>query len=181
MADSRQAYRRTDNHDGSSTLLELVREPLPDPLPRTSVLIRVHAVSLNYRDANITHGGNPWPVVPRGIPGSDAAGEIVAVGSEVTLKVGDRVTPILDLASITGREQARTWLVADVDGVLADYVVFDASQVCKIPAHLSWDEASTLPCAGLTAWSALKGMGMGSTVLIQGKTHPHRYSVCLSD
>jgi NADPH:quinone reductase-like Zn-dependent oxidoreductase len=72
------------------------------------VLIKIHAISLNYRDINILNGTNPWPVKEDGIPCSDAAGEVFAVGDAVTLvKVGDRVTPILDQKNITGDEADR--------------------------------------------------------------------------
>ena len=94
----------------------------------------MNAISLNWRDANIVNGQNPWPVLPNGIPCSDAAGEIIALGNGVGnggLKVGDTVTPILDQASITGREQERSWLAADIDGVLADYLVIDQSSGCQ--------------------------------------------------
>jgi NADPH:quinone reductase-like Zn-dependent oxidoreductase len=132
-------------------------------------LIKVYAVSLNYRDANIANGGNPWPVVPKGILCNDAAGEIVTVGEKVkSLAVGDRVGPIVDTENITGREAARSWLAADEDGVLADYLIFDEDKITKLPQHLDWVEASIIPCAGVTAWSALKGIGIGNSVLIQG-------------
>lgn len=166
---SRHAWRRTEKYDGDSPLLNLATEDLASHLPPTFIRIKVHAISVNYRDANITNGRNPWPVLPNGIPCSDAAGEVIAVGDSVkNFVVGDRVSPIFDQASITGREQDRIWLAADVDGVLADYLELDERVVSKIPGHLTWHEASTLPCAGLTAWNALKGMTAGNTVLIQG-------------
>lgn len=119
-----------------------------------------------------------------GIPCSDAAGTIVAIGGENPdagvrndgLKVGDVVTPVIDQASITGREQARCWLAADVDGVLADYLVVHRELVVKTPKYLTelgmqgMEEASLLNCAGLTAWSALKGLGIGASVLVQGRS-----------
>ena len=133
------------------------------------MLIRVHAVALNYRDANIANGGNPWPVTNNGIPCNDAAGEVIAAGDKVrSLKVGDRVAPITDTENLTGREAGRSWLAADEDGVLADYVVFEEWKVCKLPGYLDWVSASIIPCAGTTAWSALKGVGIGQSVLIQG-------------
>lgn len=165
---SRQAYRRTDNHTPGAPKVELVTEALP-PLAPDAVLIKVYAVSLNYRDANIANGGNPWPVTPHGIPCSDAAGEVVAVGKMVKkLVLGDRVAPILDTKNITGRESTRSWLAADEDGVLAGYLVFEEEKVCKLPVHLDWTGASIIPCAGVTAWMALKDVGIGKTVLIQG-------------
>lgn len=167
---SRRAFRRTDDFAPGNPKLKLVAEHLPLPLHPTSVLIKVHAVGLNYRDANIANGGNPWPVLPHGILGNDAAGEIVAVGDRVkTLVLGDRVAPITDTENITGRESTRSWLAADEDGVLADYLVFDETKVCKLPGYLDWLCASIIPCAGVTAWAALKDTRIGQTVLIQGE------------
>jgi NADPH:quinone reductase-like Zn-dependent oxidoreductase len=149
--------------------LKLVEENLPLPLQPTSVLIKLHAVALNYRDANIAHGGNPWPVIPNGILCNDAAGEIIAVGEKVkSLAIGDRVGPIIDTEYISGREVGRSWFAADEDGVMADHIVFDESVLCKLPVYLDWVSAATIPCAGVTAWSALKGMSIGQT-LIQGQ------------
>lgn len=165
----RQAYRRTDNYTSGKAKVKLITEPLSLPLAPTAVLIKVQAVSLNYRDANIAHGGNPWPVVPNGILCNDAAGEVIAVGEKVkTLAVGDRVAPITDTENISGREAGRSWLAADEDGVLADHLVFDEGKVCKLPTYLDWVGASIIPCAGVTAWSALKGVGIGKSILIQG-------------
>lgn len=172
MADNqiktRKAYRRTDDYTPGTPKVKLTTESLP-PLTPTSVLIRVHAVSLNYRDANIANGGNPWPVTPHGIPCNGAAGEVIAVGERVkTLVVGDRVAPITDTENITGRESGRSWLAADEDGVLTGYLVFDEEKVCKLPDYLGWVGASLVPCAGVTAWTALKDVGVGKSVLIQG-------------
>lgn len=166
---SRRAFRRTDDHTPGTPKVKLVTEPLPLPLDPSSVLIRVHAVALNYRDANIANGGNPWPVTSHGVPCNDAAGEVIAAGDKVrSLKVGDRVAPITDTENLTGREPGRSWLAADEDGVLADHAVFDEWKVCKLPGYLDWVSASIIPCAGTTAWSALKGTGIGNSVLIQG-------------
>lgn len=174
----RRCYRLRDNNvggverpnDGGSEFLRLTEEEISLQTP-TSVMIRIHAVSVNYRDTNIMHGGNPWPVIPHTIPCSDAAGEVISIGPDVTrFKVGDRVNTLIDQACITGRENDRCWLVADAEGVLADYAVFDEQTLVKIPDHLSWQEASLIPVAGLTAWSALGvgEIGIGKTVLIQG-------------
>ena len=166
---SRRAFRRTDDHTSGTPKVKLVNESLPSPLPPTSVLIKVHAVSLNYRDANICNGGNPWPVIPYGIPCNDAAGEVISIGSNVkTLRVGDRVSPIVDTENLTNREVGRSWLAADEDGVLADYLVFDERCVGKLPKYLDWIQASIIPCAGVTAWTSLKDVGFGKSVLIQG-------------
>lgn len=175
---SRRAFRRTDDHTPGTPKVKLVAEPLPLPLDPSSVLIRVRAVALNYRDANIANGGNPWPVTGQGIPCNDAAGEVVAAGDKVrTLKVGDRVAPITDTENLTGREPGRSWLAADEDGVLADHLVFEEWKVCRLPGYLGWVPASIIPCAGTTAWAALKGVGIGQSVLIQGMWYLNMPSV----
>ncbi|KIW51614.1 hypothetical protein PV05_10318 [Exophiala xenobiotica] len=166
---TRRVYRRTDDYTPNKSRVKLVTEDLPLPLAATSVLIKVHAVSLNYRDANIANGGNPWPVTPHGIPCNDAAGEVIAVGEGVrTLQVGDRVAPIIDTENLTGRESKRSWLAADEDGVLADYLVFSEEKLTRLPKHLDWVQACLIPCAGVTAWTSLLGIGIGKSVLIQG-------------
>ena len=172
---TRQVFRRTSRLSASSSdpqTLTLATEPIPVLSP-TSVLIRVHAVSLNYRDANIIHNTNPWPVLLSGIPCSDCAGAVIAVGENVTrFVVGDRVSPIFDQLAVTGREQNRAWLGGEVDGVLASHVVFDQEKCVRVPACLDWAEAALLPCAGVTAWSGLglgEGMTAGKTVLLMGK------------
>ncbi|KAJ5328372.1 hypothetical protein N7452_008762 [Penicillium brevicompactum] len=165
----RRAFRRTDDYTPGTAKLKLVQEALQLPLAPTSVLIKVHAVALNYRDANIANGGNPWPITPHGILCNDAAGEIIAIGDKVkAFEIGDRVGPITDTENISGRETKRSWLAADEDGVMADHVIFDERVLCKLPTYLDWIDASIIPCAGVTAWSALKGMSIGQTVLIQG-------------
>ncbi|KAK2750521.1 hypothetical protein FQN55_002122 [Onygenales sp. PD_40] len=137
------------------------------------VLIKVHAVSLNYRDFNMLRGTNPWLIKEDGIPGSDAAGEVIGVGEGVVrFKIGDRVCPNLDQKNITGTEDGREWLGGEVDGVLATHVIFPEDGLVKIPAHLSWAEAACLPCAALTAWSGLntqeKHITAADSVLLQG-------------
>ncbi|KGO72141.1 Polyketide synthase, enoylreductase [Penicillium italicum] len=165
----RRAFRRTDDYVPGKPKLKLVQEALALPLAPTAVLLKVHAVALNYRDANIANGGNPWPVVPNGILGNDAAGEVIAIGDKVkTLAIGDRAGPITDTENLSGREVKRSWLAADEDGVMADHIIFDEDVLCKLPDYLDWIEAAMIPCAGVTAWSALKGMSIGQTVLIQG-------------
>lgn len=176
---SRQAFRRTDDYTLGMAKVKLVTEDLPIPLHPTAVLIKVHAVALNYRDANIAYGYNPWPVIPNGVPGNDAAGEIVAVGDRVSLvSVGDRVAPITDTEYLTPRSTGRSWLAANEDGTLATHLVFDEMLVTRLPAHLDWIQASIIPCAGTTAWSALKGATIGQTVLIQGEP-PSNSDTCI--
>ena len=76
---------------------------------------------------------------------------------------------ILDQVSITGREQERKWAACDVDGVLGDYVVVEEGVVVRLPMGMRWEEGCLLACAGVTAWSALKGCRVGESVLVQGE------------
>ena len=139
------------------------------------VLIRVHATSLNYRDLLMVRGTyDPKLKMPR-IPLSDGAGEVVAVGSGVTrFKPGDRVVGLFLQNWQDGgpsREKSRGGLGGDHDGMLANYVALPEHGVVHFPAHLSYEEAATLPCAGLTAWNALFHTAItkpGDTVVIQG-------------
>jgi NADPH:quinone reductase-like Zn-dependent oxidoreductase len=154
--------------------LEQTDRPVPEPT-RGQVVIKVHAVSLNYRDLLVTTGKyNPRLALPR-IPCSDGAGEIVALGEDVTRwKVGQRVTGIFMQNWIEGPPNAtkqRGALGGDIDGMLAEYVVLAECGLVEIPPHLSWEEAATLPCAGVTAWNAIVHAGRvkaGDTVVIQG-------------
>ncbi len=154
--------------------LELVT--LPDPRPQHgAVVIKVHAVSLNYRDLMVVEGRyNPKMHLPR-IPCSDGAGEVVAVGEGVRrVQVGDRVAAIFMQNWIDGEADAakiRGALGGDIDGVLAEFVVLREEGVTRFPEHLSFAEAATLPCAGVTAWNALVNacrVTSGDTVVIQG-------------
>ena len=167
----RTVYRRSTGK--APHRIEQHLEALPSPLPPTSILVRVHAVSLNFRDANMVNGTNPWPVVEAGIPCSDAAGEVIAIGSHTTrFKTGDKACPILDQKAINGDEQGRQWLAGDVDGLLASHFVMDEQLCVKIPEHLSWAEASCLPNAGVTAWSSIvtegRRLSSGQMFLLQG-------------
>jgi NADPH:quinone reductase-like Zn-dependent oxidoreductase len=147
----------------------------PDPTPGPGqVQVRVRAVSLNYRDLLVARGQyNPRMPLPR-VPCSDAAGEVVAVGEGVaSVKPGDRVCGTFMQGWEDGElteAAARTALGGDIDGVLAEQVVLSERGVIPFPAHLSFEEAATLPCAALTAWHALT-VGFdpaGQTVLLQG-------------
>jgi NADPH:quinone reductase-like Zn-dependent oxidoreductase len=153
--------------------LELVERSAPDAGPG-EVLVKIHAVSLNYRDLLMVKGAyNPKLRLPR-IPCSDGAGEIVAVGTGVARwKKGDRVAGIFMQNWLDGPPtpaKVKGALGGDLDGTLAEFVVFKETCLVAIPEHLSFEEASTLPCAGVTAWNALcvAYLKPGSTVLIQG-------------
>lgn len=148
----------------------------PSPGPR-EVLVKVKAVSLNYRDVMVVNGSyNPRMKLPA-IPLSDASGEIESVGSEVSKwKVGDRVMPIFAQRWYEGapsEENRRTAMGAGAqwNGVLREYVCFSEDSVTVVPHHLSHEEAATLPCSAVTAWNALVvsgGLKAGDTVLTLG-------------
>ena len=158
--------------------LERTSSPIPDT-PPGSVLLRIHAVALNYRDLMVVEGTyNPRMALPR-IPCSDAAGEIVAIGEGVTrVTTGDRVCTLFMQRWLDGPITAANSthaLGGDIDGVLAEYIVLPEDGVILFPPHLTYEEASTLPCAALTAWNALHHAGTpispaqrGETLLLQG-------------
>lgn len=148
--------------------------PMPEPGPG-EVRIRVHAVSLNYRDL-LTLKDSNWRVPNRDlVPVSDGAGEIDAIGSGVdTWAVGERVTGLYFRDFIQGPPHANMGFglgSLDEDGMLSEYVVLPAKRIARAPASLDYAEAATLPCAALTAWSALYGnypIGPDSKVLVLG-------------
>lgn len=156
--------------------LRLEEQPDPELGPR-DVRVRVRAVSLNYRDvAMVEHG-----IAPRGVqlpllPCSDAAGDVVEVGHDVSrVNVGDRVATTVFQRWLDGDipplDAYGSVLAGSADGVLADEIVLHEDGLVHVPEHLSYDEASTLPCAAVTAWHALvtKGpAGPGDTILVQG-------------
>jgi NADPH:quinone reductase-like Zn-dependent oxidoreductase len=153
--------------------LEFAERPQPEP-GTGQVLVKIHAISFNYRDLMMVKGlYNPKLKLPR-IPCSDGAGEVIAVGEGVSLwKTGDRVAGIFMQNWIDGPptpEKTKGALGGDVDGMLAEYVVLDEKGLVEIPEHLSYQEAATLPCAAVTAWNALAVADLkpGGTVLIQG-------------
>ncbi len=154
--------------------LKLAERPQPKPGPN-EVLLKIRAVSLNYRDLLVTKGlYNPKMPLPR-VPVSDGVGEIVETGPGVTqVKVGERVAalfmqkwpsgPLTDAAS-------RSALGGNIDGLLAEYAVLHEDGVLPVPGHLTAEEAATLPCAALTAWNALfdsSRIKPGDSVLVQG-------------
>ena len=161
---------------GSFGLENLKLVDVPDPKPGPGqVVVRMRAASLNYRDIVVIKGGyGPRQTVPR-IPISDAAGEIAAVGEGVTrAKTGDRVVCNFCPTWIDGavtQDHVDASLGCYVDGVLSEYVLISAEAVLPMPAHLSFEEAATLPCAALTAWNALfvtDHIGPGQTIVVQG-------------
>jgi len=149
----------------------------PDPRPGPGqVLLRMKAASLNYRDLVVPNRGygaftGNLPLIPL----SDGVGEVIEVGDGVTrVKAGDRVCPCFHQSWIGGPpdlERLTHTLGGPIDGTMAELMCLSAEGVVKVPAHLTDEQAATLPCAALTAWSALvtyDALGPGSRVLVQG-------------
>jgi NADPH:quinone reductase-like Zn-dependent oxidoreductase len=140
------------------------------------VLIKVKATSVNYRDLMVAKNMYGSPAAEDLIPLSDGAGEVVAVGPGVSKwKAGDRVAGSFFKEWRSGTfktEYQTTALGGSASGMLAQYVALPADSVVRIPEHLSFDEAATLPCAALTAWNALMETGPrltpGSSILTLG-------------
>jgi len=153
--------------------LAAVSQPVPDPGPH-DVVVRVGAVSLNYRDLLHVLGvvdDDCWPLVPC----SDGAGEIVSVGSEVSrFSVGDHVAGTFFQDWISGPitpAAMESALGGRRPGMLAEHVCLNEEGVVAVPAGWSDAQAATLPCAALTAWHALVSKGRlmaGETVLALG-------------
>jgi NADPH:quinone reductase-like Zn-dependent oxidoreductase len=155
--------------------LKLSQRPQPTPAAG-QVLLRMKASSLNFRDLVVPDRGygNYTGNLPL-IPISDGVGEVVAVGEGVTrAKVGDRVCPTFFQNWIAGEpdlERLTQSLGGPIDGTMAEYMCLSEQGVVKVPAYLSDLEAATLPCAALTAWSALNtcaAVKPGDRVLVQG-------------
>ena len=164
------SWRRFGSLDG----LQLESRPLPQP-GRDEVLVRLRANSLNQRDLMAARGTLPRNGPPGVVPLCDGAGEVVEVGEGVrSLRVGDRVIGTFFQRWIAGPlrpEHVGSTLGSDVDGLLREYAVLPASGVLRFPDHLSFAEAATLPCAAVTAWSALftkSALQPGETVLTLG-------------
>jgi NADPH:quinone reductase-like Zn-dependent oxidoreductase len=159
---------------GQGLELTLADAPVRQP-GANQVLIRMKAASLNRRDVAITKGQYPVRPGDNLVPLSDGAGEIAAVGTGVTrVRVGDRVATIFFPEWLDGRPGdtvTQTALGGGVDGVLSQYVTLSEQAVVKIPEHLSFEEAATLPCAAVTAWNGLVTRGRmqpGDYVLLEG-------------
>jgi NADPH:quinone reductase-like Zn-dependent oxidoreductase len=153
--------------------IQIKEHPMPNPGP-LDVLIAVKAASLSRRDLYILNQTYPLPGRPGVIPLSDGAGEIIAVGNAVNrFKPGDKVCGNYFAHWRDGSlgSDIMDQLGCTLDGMLTEYALLREDCLVHIPSHLTWEEAATLPCAALTAWSALTGfrkVSAGDTVLTIG-------------
>lgn len=155
--------------------LTLTERPQPEPGPG-QVLLKMKAASLNYRDLVVPQRGygkltGTLPLIPI----SDGVGEVIAIGEGVgRVAVGDRVCPLMIQSWISGpptMERLTSTLGGPLDGVMTEYMVLSEQGIVKTSDHLSDEEAAALPCAALTAWSAIVTDGQvkaGDRVLVQG-------------
>ena len=161
--------------------LRLVMKTVNRPMAARpgEVLVRVRAVSLNQRDLLVLrgqYGAGGGGDMNGHVPLSDGAGEVIAVGPDVNrFKVGDRVAGTFFTQWTDGKRTAQVAASArgggGVDGMLSEVIVAHQDTLVRVPDHLSFEEAATLPCAGVTAYRALfveGGLKAGDFVLLEG-------------
>ncbi|WWC62285.1 uncharacterized protein I303_104881 [Kwoniella dejecticola CBS 10117] len=165
---SMKQWKLTGRGDYDQLKLE-TDQPVPK-VGENDILVRVKAVSLNYRDISIVRGTYPFPLKDVMVPVSDAAGVVEAVGSRVTrFKKGDKVLPTFHQVQQPGKPS----LGGPIDGVAREYLVVSELDAALMPKEYDFVQGSTLPCAALTAWDALFGLEgrilkPGDWVLTQG-------------
>jgi NADPH:quinone reductase-like Zn-dependent oxidoreductase len=155
--------------------LQMVERPEPVPGPG-QVVLKMKAFSINYRDLLVVNGVGRWRPPLGRIPVSDGVGIVVAAGKKVSrVEIGDRVCPIFYPKWLEGgvaaEKMGNALGGAVADGVFAKHTVFDEQSLIRVPAHLTDEEAATLPCAGVTAWNAVLSCGNispGNTVVVLG-------------
>lgn len=160
--------------DGGIDALALNGRQSPQP-GQGEILVALRASSINYRDLSTIEDPIVRGIVLPRIPNSDGAGEVIAVGAGVTrFKIGDRVAGCFFQQWSDGRISASAMASAmggAVDGVLAEEALLREAGAVHIPDHMSYEEGSTLPCAGVTAWNCLVeqgGLKAGHTALFLG-------------
>ena len=156
--------------------MQLVDRDLPEPGPG-QVQIRVRACSLNYRDQLIPQGKYMGGTITQDVvPLSDGVGEVTAIGAGVTrFSIGDRVAGTFFQNWEDGPANPASGPALGAppaDGMLSEYVLLPEQGVVHAATSLSYEEAATLPCAGVTAWNALmegpRPTKVGDTVLVLG-------------
>jgi len=172
-----------DSFDGTGFVLR--EHDVPEPGPG-QLLLKIKAASFNKRDLLIADGRYPLPPRPGVVALSDGAGEVVAVGEGVTrFGLGDRVVGSYWNRWHGGRLAASMLdqLGCTHDGMLTEYALLDEGAAAAVPAHLTWTEAATLPCAGVTAWTSITGgptLPDGATVVTLGTGGVSLYAVQLA-
>jgi NADPH:quinone reductase-like Zn-dependent oxidoreductase len=158
----------------SQSSLNLCDEQLPETGPY-DVLVRIYAASLNYRDVAVIEGRYPALTQPNVIPLSDGAGEVISVGKRVSrVKKGDRVAVSCTTHWIGGpylAEYQAHSVGFRIDGMLTESGIFHENSLVHLPDYMSYIEAASLPCAAVTAWTALNKLTPllpGHTILVQG-------------
>jgi NADPH:quinone reductase-like Zn-dependent oxidoreductase len=147
-------------------------DPKPGP---GEIVVKMEAASVNYRDYVVVRRGygrhsGTLPLIVL----SDGAGRVIETGAGVSrVQVGDLVCPLFAQTWFGGplTEAHRAHMLAGpLDGVMREYMCLSEEAVVKAPTHFTAAEASTLPCAALTAWNAVTegGTKPGSLVVTQG-------------
>jgi NADPH:quinone reductase-like Zn-dependent oxidoreductase len=168
-----RVFQIQDDWQMENLCLATRAQPVPG---RGQVLLEMRAAALNFRDLLVPlRGYGKFTGTLPLIPISDGVGKVLAIGEDVNrMAVGDRVCPLMIQQWISGPPTMATLtstLGGPLDGVMADYMVLNEQSLVKVADHLSDTEAATLPCAALTAWSAIVSEGQvqaGNRVLVQG-------------
>ncbi|KAK4979471.1 hypothetical protein LTR28_004460 [Elasticomyces elasticus] len=176
MAPKTQKQWTVEGTNGFDDLKFSTDAPVPE-IGEKDVLVQFHGASLNYRDLIIPKGMYPFPQREHVVPLSDGAGIVTAVGAKVTrFKQGDKVVTLFNQGHLGGpidSQSIGTGVGGMVDGAMRQYGAYDENGLVAMPSNLDFMEASTLTCAGLTAWNALYGLESkklmpGDWVLTQG-------------
>ncbi|PLB49812.1 GroES-like protein [Aspergillus steynii IBT 23096] len=160
--------------EGPKSLEFVENQELP-PLGDHDVRVRIHAASLNHRDIAIAKGAYNLTIEPNVVPGSDAAGVVEDIGSSVDgFQPGDRVcthltSHMLDDAPATFADIG-AGLGQRIHGTLRTHGVFHDTSLVKMPGNLTFDEAATLTCSGLTAWNGLFGFSLAADATVIATT-----------
>ncbi|PNP79498.1 hypothetical protein FNYG_07114 [Fusarium nygamai] len=161
MPETYRAFRRT--RGDLPRTIKLSTENVPGELGPNDVLIKIHAVSLNFRDVAMLNGRYPMQVEERGIPCSDASAEVVAIGSTVReFATGDHVSVIFDLNNMTAYEDKSHYSLGGDTAGVREYAIYQDKYLVHLPKYLPWEEAATITCAGVTAWNSLNGLTTAS-------------------
>jgi NADPH:quinone reductase-like Zn-dependent oxidoreductase len=172
-ADTIRQYQFEPAENGYRIVMKEVPRPVAGD---NAVLVRVRATSLNRRDLNMLRNDYDDEFSYAGtIPLSDGAGEVIAVGKDVSrFRAGDRVAGIFFEQWIDGAPSEEALLSdrgGNAGGMLSEVIVTHEDGLVSIPEHLSYEEAATLPCAAVTAWVGLFKRGRiepGQYVLLEG-------------